>query len=534
MSSAKIERAEQFIGLAISALVVSMLVVRAIHAGALWRDECAALNLAAMPTWGELLENFRYESFPIAFFAIVRPFISIFGAGDHVLRCFGLLVGLAAVGAAWMMPRSRTYNAPLLILTLVGLNSTFLVWGTTVRGYGIGAVLAIAVVAAAARFVESPGWQPLSLFFVVTLLSVHVLYFNVAIAAATLLTALVVCLLRRRRSAVLQLVVVGVLVAVSYLPYLMIFATTDWKVVMHSTVDPRWLWETFLAAFGEPNSVMPALWAELCIFSALAAGRRIMRLRHVSVPDAEWDLLFFGTVLLVLVIPIFGGSLWLLKYAPQPWYYLSLVAAVAASLELIWQAFSKRAAVRLVRLALVTLAAGTLPFALWPKLLERQTSIDIIARMLQEKASPGDLIVVNPWFFGLSFNRYYTGTVPWLMVPNVSERRLQRNDLFKAKMMSPDPIGDVIFEMRRTMQAGNTVWLLGGADLPPSSGPLELPPAPQSQYGWSNDAYRLAWSQQLGAFTQKHSLNASVMSAPEGRYNDAENPPVYVMSGWRD
>src|SRR4051812_29316516 len=71
--------------------VLFLLVVRATHAGPLWRDECAVIQLATLPHLSDLWQNFQRESFPAVFPLLVRVYASCFGTSDVALRIFGLL-----------------------------------------------------------------------------------------------------------------------------------------------------------------------------------------------------------------------------------------------------------------------------------------------------------------------------------------------------------------------------------------------------------------------------------------------------------
>jgi hypothetical protein len=60
-------KAEWLLGLLLTATIVSLLVARAFHAGALWRDECAVVQPTQMPTVEDIAHNFQHEAFPPLF-----------------------------------------------------------------------------------------------------------------------------------------------------------------------------------------------------------------------------------------------------------------------------------------------------------------------------------------------------------------------------------------------------------------------------------------------------------------------------------
>ena len=175
-----------------------------------------------------------------------------------------------------------------------------------------------------------------------------------------------------------------------------------------------------------------------------------------------------------------------------------------------------------------------LPIFLWPKITSRQTTIDLIAKNLQHYAATEDLIVVNPWFIGPSFSWYYRGQTPWMTLPELSEKRIHRYDLIKAKMEESDAIADLRLAISNTLQSGNRVWLVGG--IPPSTKTerLSLSRAPDPQFGWSSQAYTYAWGTQIGAFLQDHVMDGELVLSPIKTVSLNENIPLLVARGWRD
>jgi hypothetical protein len=100
-----------------------------------------------------------------------------------------------------------------------------------------------------------------------------------------------------------------------------------------------------------------------------------------------------------------------------------LAALAELVLSMIGQLQSR---VRVVRLCLAILLAAALPFFVWPKITERETTVDLLAKNLERYARGQDLIVVNPWFLGPSFSWYYHGQTRWITLPELSEKRIHR------------------------------------------------------------------------------------------------------------
>jgi hypothetical protein len=220
--------------------------------------------------------------------------------------------------------------------------------------------------------------------------------------------------------------------------------------------------------------------------------------------------------------------------APKTRYHLAFLCLLAAVLEVIVAALCRFQLVRIVRLVLVVALAVILPLILWPRITQRETTVDLLARNLQRYAGADDLIIVNPWFLAPSFSWYYHGRTRWMTLPELSEKRIHRYDLIKAKMEESDAISDVKSAISKTLQSGNRVWLLGGAHPSEETGPLALAPAPDPVFDWSSQAYTYAWSMQIGAFVQQHVVDGEVVLSPSKDVSINENIPLVIGRGWRD
>ncbi|HET9800769.1 MAG TPA: hypothetical protein VFP82_03700, partial [Chthoniobacterales bacterium] len=139
----------------VSALVLFLFYIRATHAGGLWRDECDSVELARLPSFGDVVHNLKFTSFPILFPTTVRLFTNLFGTSDATLRAFGFLIGVGLLATAWFNAR-RNRDLPLLLPALAGLNLTLLTDGTWIRGYGLGGVFVVLAAGLTWFFVARP------------------------------------------------------------------------------------------------------------------------------------------------------------------------------------------------------------------------------------------------------------------------------------------------------------------------------------------------------------------------------------------
>jgi hypothetical protein len=178
------------------------------------------------------------------------------------------------------------------------------------------------------------------------------------------------------------------------------------------------------------------------------------------------------------------------------------------------------------------LAIIALPVFLWPVVTLRATNIDILAKTLEKDAGTQDVIIVNSWSRGISFNRYYHGHTRWLTVPNIEDHRTHRYDLFKAKMLEFFPLDDVEQAMTAALKSANRVWVVNDFRVPMRGRPRVLTSAPDPVYGWRSTSYSVAWAQQLAFFLQQHALKSTVVAEPQASVNRQENPSLIVVEGW--
>lgn len=532
MNSKLIKYAEWTVAVVLSLLVLALLLVRATHAGALWRDECDSLELARMPAFTDIVHNLKFTSFPILFPTSVRIFTTLFGTSDGALRCFGFLVCGSLLVVAWVNARNRD-DVPLILPALVGLNATFLTAGTWIRGYGLGSVLVTLAFGLTVLFVAHPTRLRLLLMFVCYVASMQTLYFPAAIIPAFLLAAFAICLFRREFKWALGLCAVAAVCGLSYIPKILTyFEIRDWVVALQRPTKPAELWQQFLIACGGPANSGALLWL-MAVGFAVAGGVWIVAAKSRRDPISA-NVFSFGCLTIALAIPMYFFFLWRLHNIPETRYYLTLLCVLAAAAEMIIGLLSQFAWVRIARIIFVVGLTIAFPIFAWPKITERETNLALLARNLQTYAHDGDLIIVNRWFLAPGFSWYYHGPARWMTLPELSEKRIHRYDLLIAKMQSPDALADIRSAISETLQSGNRVWLVGGAQLSQQGEPVKLAPAPDPQYGWDSGMYDYAWATQLGAFLRQHVVDGEVVLSPLADVNSNENVPLLIARGWKD
>ena len=412
-----------------------------------------------------------------------------------------------------------------MFLTLAVLNPAVLVWGTTVRGYGLASVTIVFAFAAAAKFVTQRTKRDAVLMAIAFVAAVQCLVSNTALVFAISIGAMSVCWWRgERRSALIVAGALGV-AALSYLPYVATYSKTNWHVVLQTNVSAGALWSAFCESLGAHNPATALAW----IFFVLLASMCAFRNAHPP------GLSVYASLVVVFAVLGIGIFLRLLSYIPQQWYFVPLVSVLAIALDLAVCATELSPIVRLLRLLVCVVAVALSCWSGWPMLTARQTNVDLVANWLDQHAHNNDLVVVNPWFAGVSFNRYYHGVAPWITVPMMKDKSIHRYDLLQNKMSESDPLADIKSTIENTLRNGGRVYLVGGAHfLEKNDQPLVLPPAPNSQYGWSLLPYIVAWSQQIADLVQAHARTAAAVPPLSDHVNLEEDVPLWQVEGWSD
>ncbi|HEV3073621.1 MAG TPA: hypothetical protein VHB47_04315 [Thermoanaerobaculia bacterium] len=537
---------------------------RLVHGGGLWRDEAAAVRMATLPSLRAIWKLFPHEAFPLAVPLAIRSFTGVAGSGDGALRVFGMLVGLAVAAALWVSARAAGRTLPLLSLALLAGNAPFLVFGDSLRGYGLGSLCIVLGFAALAGLLRRPGPWPATAALLAMVGAVQCLLGNAALVAALCAAAALAAVTalpaitalpapaapakvkrpRGGRRVAFVAINIGLAAAVSLLPYAApLVAARAWSVVVVYHPGLRQIVRMVGATLG------PALaaWAALALLAVagttwtLAARRRPSGIPAPSLPSPSEDRPGADAVrlfaVLALVLGIAAQLLFqeFLAYTPRAWYDLPLLALVACALEPLVAALCRTPLARLARIALaIVLAVAMLPYEL-PRLRLRMTNADLVARRLASMAAPDDLVVVSPWYYGVSFDRYYRGPASWTTLPDLAEHDIHRYDLVKARLAAPHPIDDVLAAAQRTLSGGHRVWLVGQVRLPPPGQvPAVLPPAPASPAGWHDFPYVESWALQLGAMLRAHAGALARVPVPSpDPVSPLENMTLAVATGWR-
>ena len=395
------------VAIALTAASALVLVVRATHAGGLWRDEAGAVQVALQPSMHGIAQVFQHEAFPLLFPLTVRAYAAVAGTSDTAFRIYGLLVGLALIATLWMTSRAITQTVPLLSIALLGLNPSVLEWAGSIRGYGMGTVLMLVTMGLIWRVVTAPIWWIVGLTAIAAICSVQTLYYNAVMLFAVTIAGAAVAARNRHWKRVLLVIGIGAVAAVSLTPYAFVLRNADWTNII---TLPYFPFSLFRVKLFEPlASAGPALGRVWLWLAAGGIGAGVAAQVHGSSSQQNGirDASLYCLIALLVAVPAYFVFLKILRYPTQPWYYIALMGLMAVALEgglaavpWPWWKHWGRAA--------LAGAIGLVSFMpAWETAHVRQTPMDLVAAQLEKRATSGDVIVVAPWYLGISFDRYY-------------------------------------------------------------------------------------------------------------------------------
>ena len=524
------------------AVVVGMHVVNLCSAGPFWRDEIGDEVYAAMRSWGDIWANLKYDNFPPGLLVVLRAWhgLGIVGLGAETGdRIGGMLVGLAVVGAFWVNARLLGARAPFVSLAVFAASGLVVRVGDSVRPYGLGwlcLLLTFGLLWRVAR-AERPGWRAITTAAVAALLSVQFLYQNAFLLLAAGTAGMIVAAWARRWRAVAAVAGIGVLAAVSLLPYVLgpVREAGEWSVV--SRVGMSWGHLFRLTWAGLASSSEALRWMWLAAVGLAVTAWVAARTENPADPARREALLYAGLTV-GIGTPLFLGFLKVLGMAGSTWYVLPPLVLAASALDVAGDRWRDLPRWRWVPAAFLLLTLGLGLPGEWREVRMRVTNADLVAARANTLVGPDDLVVVCPWWCGVSFQYYYRGAATWATLPPLEENAIHRFDLIKRRIASPEGNAALLAQIGETLRAGHRVWVAGWFIRSPFPGrPMPvLKPAPDPIVGWNEVAYSTAWNVQALEFLQAHTRRVAPIPVPvpgAQTINETERMQFFVAEGWQ-
>ncbi len=531
---------EWIVAALVALLIVVLHYLNMTRAGGLWRDEVAAVNLALFPSFGEIWSHLEHESFPLLLTLLLRVWNAMGLAGsDPALRVFGLLVGSGVLAALWWNAWQFSASPPVISMLLFGLSPMAIRWGDSLRAYRLGLLFLLLALGLIWKVVRSPSRQTVLLAMVSSIFAAQALYQSIFMLAAFCLGGVVVAARRGDFKRALLVISVGVPAALSLLPYLgVIRRASQWNIVTEVTTDLPRIWLVLHRALSDPGPLMFWLWVILFLTAIVIGCVLIAGRKQPSALDDDSEVAWFLLTITVAITIAYYIFLKLLQFPTEAWYYLVWMGIMAVAIDALVGRIvcdDRMRAIRAIRLVAVVIVAAALLPGVWQHASVRMTNLDFVAQRLNREVGKEDLVLVHPWFCGVTFNRYYTGTAEWMTLPPLTDYRLQRLDLFREQMQLEAPIQAVLEKVEATLRTGHIVWLVGYYPFSnPPRPPPKLPHAGEGPEGWREAPYMMVYGMEVAYFIQSHALESAFLQQPSAQaVNPFENLPVRAVSGWK-
>jgi hypothetical protein len=534
MRSTTVTRFEFVVAILLTLILIAVHFVFWFHAGSLWRDEISSLALATKPTFSEFWRSLKFDPFPAGYFLLLR--VWDFAGLDHSdlsLRAVGFVVGLSLAAALWIACYLIDKSPPLWPLALFALNPLTLETADSLRPYGFSLIWIVLAFGLIARMTLGGLTTTVALCaLIAAVLSVQSNFTNALILFSLAMGGVVALLAKRPWSKIFLVLGIGIVAALSLLPYLpIVTATKHWSNILANENNIANVVAVARDAIGSSGALAEWTWLAL---SAATIGFAVFVTFVRSSSTVARDRIILAAIVLLVAA---ADTIWFLcaaKYLVFPRYFLAVLAIGALCFNIFWNAIANRTAIRVFGLCLALAVTVTSLRPLSGSAHTRMTNCDEIAATLEKRAVADDLIIVTSPLYGISFQRYYHGEASWTTVPPVRDLTLHRWDLLKQAMAHPDPVPELVSRAQDILQSGHKIFLVGKLGPAPTTEPASLPAAPNSQFSWQMEAYTNQWKSELTYWFEHHALHGTDLAVDGNQLvNPFEQLGLFEISGLR-
>jgi uncharacterized membrane protein len=502
-------------------------------AGPLWRDEISSLTLATKPTWREVWSTLVYDPFPALFFTTLRAWHALFGGADFALRVLGCLIGAICLAGFWICARWTNRRPPLLALAFLGLSPTLIVWGDSLRPYGLAVFSILLAFAGFWMVIKEPRPIYVLLATATAILAAQAIFTNAPLLLACGISAAIVAARRRQWMRALVALGIGGVAALSLLPYASVLrATAEWAEIRKAPLPMAAHLEVLREALLNAGSV--TLWLWLTAAALAIAVALISQIRPASegiTRDLRLYAVSTGLIGSIATLVFFQR----LQWPSNIWYFLPMLALAAMAIDRIldWDAASRRGII--LRLTLCVACVLSSVTAAFTKVQVRASNLDVIASILEKSARKEDLIVIYPFVDAITFSRYFHGPAPFVTIPKIDDLSLHRWDQLVQQARQENAIAPLLTRVNETLRSGHQVWV--ATTFPLTAPPGTPPPVqPLRDSAPRRIGYFLGgWREQFVANLREHVERSApvdvALDQPVSRY---ERSRLFVFSGWKD
>jgi hypothetical protein len=535
-SAARLQRVELLFAIALTLGLIGLHCMALFSAGPLWRDEISSLTLATKPTWRGVWSTLVYDPFPALFFTTLRAWHALFGGSDIALRVLGCMIGVICLAGFWTSARWTNRRPPLLALAFLGLSPTLIVWGDSLRPYGLAVLSILLAFAGFWLAVNEPRPIYLLAATAAVVLAAQAIFTNAPLLLACGVSAAVVAARRRQWMRALIPLGLGAVAALSLLPYASVLrATADWAEIRKAPLPMTAHLEVLREALLNAGSVTVWLWI---MATGIAIGVALISQIHPASERTTRDLrdlrlyaVVAGLVGSVATLVFFQR----LQWPSNIWYFLPMLALAAIAIDRILDFESASRGGIILRLILSVACVVSSAGAAFTKVQVRASNLDVIASVLEKHAGREDLIVIYPFVDAITFSRYFHGRAPFETIPKIDDLSLHRWDQLVQQARKENAIAPLLTRVNETLRSGHQVWvattfpLTAAAGSAPPVHPLRDPARQRIGY------FLGGWGEQFVANLREHVERSGpvkvALDQPVSRY---ERSRLFVFSGWKD
>lgn len=324
---------EWILALAVTTVIIWLHFFFLLHVGGFWRDEVNLINLSGRHSLAEMSK----DSFPVLMPLLVSGWTATgLGQNDLTLRLLGTLIGLVLPAALWLAVWKIHRRPPLLSLVLLTLNCTVIMFGDSLRAFGLGSLTILLTTASAGWFLQKPTWRRAGILAVLAILSVQSLFQNAVFIAAICFGGWAVCLRQKNFRTAMKILSVALVSAASLLPYWSRLASLPASAAaLRVGFRPRYVFTNFDIAAGFPMEQYVWVWGfftltvVVCGLVLLFAQKQTTDESISANPSPGVPLLGYTT--LVVALATVAGFFWFAAAPATHWCFFPLLA-----LAIVW------------------------------------------------------------------------------------------------------------------------------------------------------------------------------------------------------
>ena len=473
------------------------------HRGGYWRDEIATINLAKSSSVSELFSSLKYNTVPLFYPLVIKILTLIPNYEDEWLKIIGMLIGIAPVLLIYFFNAKYKSIDPLIYILIVGFIPGLIRWEDSIRGYGLGCLTLVIFLIQSDIFIYKKNKITEVLLLITAIIACQTSYQN-WVFIFTVYSGLIMYLgLIKKKKEIYKTILALGIIGTSLVPYYKILQEN--KVIFKSTQLKDSCYNIFVAVISSikfqifKSEIAPFGIILLLVFIPIIIGLyKSIYTKDIYFNEKAKIYFYFYS----LFIGILGSLLLLIsaRYIPNPWHLCILITYVSFILAKLWKCLPIPSGIKIAFLSIIFVAVlFSLRNTLYLLSL-KSTNVDAVALFLEKEYKKGDIVIVNPWYYGISLKYFLKDEIQIITIPPISRLDTHREDELNDFMESGgiDYFHLLENKIRETCNSNKTIWFVGEINPETSTiNTINLPHAPDSRFGWMAGPFQVIWGQAL-------------------------------------